>query len=122
MVYFGRLQTHLFFVIGTGKEDEYGYITETIQIKEFEGVIDYVGGNRQSDYMTIHQDATHIIITGFSSELYDLLEGDNSLLIEDGNGTEYRVLLVDDPGRQAHHLEIEVENVMYQGIGRDDDE
>lgn len=117
MVQFGMLLTYPFFVVGNGETDEYGYETDRVRIKEFEGIIDYIGGNRYNDYMTIHQDATHVIITGFSPELYDLLDGDEALMIEDGNGTVYRVLLVDDVARQGHHLEIEVEDTM--GLGRD---
>lgn len=112
MVHFGLLQTYPFFVIGEIEYDDYGYPTASESIMEFEGLIDYVSGNRQNDYMTIHPDTTHVIITNFSNELFDLLESTEGSYLEDGAGIEYKVLLVDDPGKQAHHLEIEVESVM----------
>lgn len=112
MVHFGLLQTHPFFVIGGTNYDEYGYPLDSESIKEFEGLIDYVSGNRHNDYMTINPDTTHVIIANFSEELYNLLNENEEYYLKDGADNEYKVLLVDDPARQAHHLEIEVESAM----------
>lgn len=116
MVHFGLLQTHPFFVVGGTDYDEYGYPLDYRSIMEFEGLIDHVGGNRRNDYMTINPDTTHVIITNFSEELCNLLDTNKGYYLKDGADTEYKVLLVDDPGRQAHHLEIEVES-MQRPVG-----
>lgn len=116
MVHFGLLQTHPFFVESGTDYDEYGYPLNSESVLEFEGLIDHVGGNRRNDYMTINADTTHVIIAGFSEELYNLLDESNDCYLKDGADNEYKVLLVDDPGRQAHHLEIEVE-IMQRPVG-----
>lgn len=108
---FGTIQTHPLYIIHPGEPDAFGYIEDYETVEEFEGVIDFVSGNRRNDYRTIHPDTSHVIITDFNPLVIDLLDSSLGAHIKDGTGTVYTVLNVDDPAMQGHHLEIEVERM-----------
>lgn len=105
---FGMILTTPFWVSVPGETDHWGYAEERTDALEFEGVIDYVSGNRNNNYMTIHEDTTHIIVVEFREDLYSLLQDNLKATIRDNANNEYNVLLVDNPANQNHHLEIEI--------------
>lgn len=107
---FGMILTTPFWVSVPGIKDEWGYAEERTDALEFEGVIDYTSGNRNNNYMTIHEDTTHVIIADYNETLFTLLSENLDATIRDNQDNEYNVLLVDNPANQNHHLEIEVNN------------
>lgn len=112
---FGLIKTYPIYIMEPGTVDAFGYADDYTTIDEFEGVIDYLTGNRHNDFRTIHPDTTHIIITDFNPDLIDLLSADKGTKLMDGAGTVYDILNIDDPARQGHHLEIEVQSTMGGG-------
>lgn len=108
---FGLIITTPFWVsVPSEEKDEWGYAKEREDALEFEGIIDLVSGKRNDNYMTVHEDTTHIIITEFQEELFSFLSEHLDAVIRDSQDNEYNVLLVDNPAQQNHHLEIEVKS------------
>lgn len=109
---FGNILTYPFYVDAPAEKSEWGYSTSKVTAMEFEGIIDYVSGDRTNKYRTIHPDTTNVIIADFNAELFSFLQANKDATIRDGMDDEYTVLLVDNPGLQNHHIEIEVKNEM----------